>query len=336
MVHRDRLRQKLVREAVRENLEVIQGRPGAFRRRRRLRDAAERHYRLVLAPLLLFTAIGVLSTGSSESRSLSLRAASLEALSTRLAFSAPQAVDAAAFPLGVRTIVLDPGHGGSDPGAQTPDDLLEKDITLDVAQRLGALLRDSAFEVVMTREDDTMVSLRERALLANGRKGDLFVSIHVNAIPSREECGIETYYVGTTDDPRIQHLAGLENREPGYSLADFRRLLEGLYVHVRQQESRQFAEVVQRGLVTFLERIDPGVKDNGVKTAPFVVLVATEMPGVLAELSCLSNEAQARLLADPRHRQAIARGLFVGIRAYAETRNHPVRPTRPGHSRRMS
>ena len=327
MAYRERLKRQLVREAVRENLETIRGRPPqVLRRPRRFRAALLRNARLFVAPVVLALALSVLAAGGSDSRGLPSQPASLEALSASLALSAPRLTVAAAFPLGVRRIVLDPGHGGADSGARTPTDLAEKDLTLDVARRLRALLRESAFEVLLTRDRDDAVSLRERAELANTGKGDLFVSVHVNAIPSGEPCGLATYYLGPTDDPHVQRLAGTENLESGYSLADFRRLLEGVYIHVRQRESRQFAEVVQRGLVTFLARTDAPAKDNGVKTAPFLVLVATEMPGILAELPCLSNGEQARQLADPGYRQAIARGLFVGIRAYAEARNRLGRP----------
>lgn len=321
MTYYDRLRRQLLRAAVQENVDALRGRlPRPLRRGRRLAEAALSGYRLAVGPALLFAAISLLSTGASDGGSTP-RADSLEALSARLARTAPAQVSATAFPLGVKKIVLDPGHGGGDPGARAEGELVEKDLTLDVARRLRTLLRESAFEVVLTREHDETVSLRERAGLAGAARGDLFVSIHVNAIPSREDCGMETYYLGATDDPRIAELAGLENRESGYSLTDFRRLLEGLYVHARQRESRQFAEVVQRGLVSFLRRTDPALKDNGVKSAPLFVLVATEMPGVLTELSCLSNDDQARALADPGYRQNIARGLFVGIRAYADARN---------------
>jgi len=321
MTYRQRLKRRLLRAAVEENVDALRGRlPRPLRRARRIREAVLRGYRLVVGPALLFLAIGVLSTRANDGLGATARTDSLAALSARLAISTP-AVSAAAFPLGVKRIILDPGHGGGDPGAQALGEVAEKDLTLDVARRLQRLLRESSFEVAMTRERDETVPLRERAGFANTARGDLFVSIHVNAIPSREDCGMETYYLGPTDDPRIAELAGVENRESGYSLADFRRLLEGLYVHARQQASRHFAETVQRGLVTYLRRANPALKDNGVKSAPLFVLVGTEVPAILTELSCLSNDDQARALGDPGYRQDIARGLFVGIRAYADARN---------------
>jgi len=176
----------------------------------------------------------------------------------------------------------------------------------------------------MTRDADESVSLKQRAQFANAEKADLFVSIHVNSIPTPECRAVETYYLGSADDRRGERLAGAENRESGYSLADFRQLLEGVYAHVRQGESKKLAEAVQSQLVTLLGHTNPAIRDNGVKTAPFLVLVATESPGILAEVSCLSSQDEAQLLADPDYRQKIARGLFAGIRAYAEAGRDPA------------
>ena len=173
----------------------------------------------------------------------------------------------------------------------------------------------------MTRETDETVSLRERARMANDTKGDLFVSIHFNSLPTRGYRGVEMYYVGPTDDPNVEQLAGVENRGSGYSLSDFRQLFEGVYTHVRRTESRAFAEFVHREFVTSLAKANPGLQDNGVKSAPFLVLVATQMPGILAEVSVLSNAEEARLVATPSYRQHIARALYEGIRAYADARN---------------
>ena len=120
----------------------------------------------------------------------------------------------------------------------------EKEITLHIARELRSFLRRANYDVALTRDADTYVSLRQRAQFANQERADLFVSIHVNSVPSQECHAVETYYLGAPDDPRAEQLAGKENRESGYHLADFRRLLEGVYVHVRQAESRKLAEVV--------------------------------------------------------------------------------------------
>jgi N-acetylmuramoyl-L-alanine amidase len=215
--------------------------------------------------------------------------------------------------------VLDPGHGGNDSGARAQG-VWEKEITLEIARELRGLLRRASYDVVMTRETDRFVSLRQRAEIANVERADLFVSIHVNSVPSRECHAVETYYLGPADDPRAEQLAGRENHDSGYHLADFRRLLEGVYVNVRQEESRQLAQAVQQELVSVLGNTNPAIRDKGVRSAPFLVLVATESPGILAEVSCL-NDDEAGRLADPAYRQRIARALFHGIHAYAEARN---------------
>ena len=146
----------------------------------------------------------------------------------------------------------------------------------------------------------------------------------MNSLPSvKDTRGVETYFLGTTTDPHVQQLAGDENRSSGYTMADFRRLLEGVLADARQGESRKFAESVQGGLVTSLRPFVPRLQDRGVRSAPFVVLIATEMPGILAEVSTVSNDEEARHLRDPAYRQQIARALSNGILAYAEARNHP-------------
>lgn len=235
-------------------------------------------------------------------------------------FEAPKPIDFDVFPLAVRRILIDPGHGGEDTGT-TGGGLTEKAMTLDIALRLREQLQAQGFEVFMTREQDRAISLRQRALQANQLRADLFISIHINWIAERSVRGLETYYLGATDDPELNALARRENSDSGYSLSDMKRLLEGLYTGVRQDESHQLASRVQRSLYRSLLRQNPNLKDRGVKTAPFVVLVATEMPAILAEVSCLSNEQEAKLLARPLYRQHIAEALSRGIRSYADEVN---------------
>lgn len=323
MTQLDRVKRRLVSEVVRENVETLHGLPPRplRRARQRLPQAAMRAFGLVVAPSLLFVGISVLSTGQADRPDALAR--SVAPAAPPASFPAPQALNPAAFPLEVRKIVLDPGHGGSDPGAPTAGGLWEKDITLDVAKRLKVLLTEAGFEVLLTREKDETVSLRERAQFANYQRGDLFISIHFNALDTRSYRGLETYYLGATSDKRVERLAGGENQGSGYSFADFKRLLEGVYTHVRQKESKQLAETIHRGLAANLVKGNPAIKDSGVKPAPFLVLVATEMPGILAEVSYLSNDEDARLLAQPGYRAEIARVLFQGIRTYADARNKP-------------
>jgi N-acetylmuramoyl-L-alanine amidase len=236
-------------------------------------------------------------------------------------FLAPTPIDLAVLPLGVRKIVVDPGHGGKDTGTSTPGGLAEKEVTLDIGLRLRSLLEQAAFEVVLTRDKDEAVPLRQRTALANAQGADLFVSIHLNWIDGGQMRGMETYYLGPTEDPVLLQLAARENRDSGYSLADFRKLLDHIYLSMRRDESRRLAESVQRTLVTTLRRKHPALVNRGVKTAPFAVLVSTEMPAILAEVACLSHPAEAHLLATPQYRQDIAQALLQGIRAYAQALN---------------
>jgi N-acetylmuramoyl-L-alanine amidase len=232
-----------------------------------------------------------------------------------------QPVNQAVFPLDVKKIVLDPGHGGDHFGAVAPVGIAEKEVTLDVALRLRRLLEEASFEVLLTRKRDEAVTLAQRASFANSAGADIFVSIHVNWIETRQVRSVETYFLGPTDDPAAVRLAGIENRESGYSLADYRRLLEKVYIDARRDQSRNLAETIQRELLSSLGQVNPSLKSGGVKRAPFVVLVATDMPAVLVEVSCLSNEQEAERLADTNYRQEIARALFKGIRSYTDNLN---------------
>jgi N-acetylmuramoyl-L-alanine amidase len=236
-------------------------------------------------------------------------------------FLAPAPIDLAVLPLAVRKIIVDPGHGGKDTGTSTPGGLAEKEVTLDIGLRLRYLLEQAAFEVVMTRDKDETVPLRQRTALANAQGADLFVSIHLNWIDGGQVRGMETYYLGPTEEPVLLQLAARENRDSGYSLADFRKLLDQIYLSVRRDESRRLAESVQRTLVTALRGKHPALANRGVKTAPFAVLVGTEMPAILAEVTCLSHPEEARLLATSQYRQDIAQALWQGIHAYAQALN---------------
>jgi N-acetylmuramoyl-L-alanine amidase len=238
------------------------------------------------------------------------------AASDALALPDPRPLDGAVFPVGVRRIVLDPGHGGKDVGTETPDGLYEKDIVLDIALRLRDLLSRQGVEVLLTRDRDERVVLRDRARFANDSKADLFVSIHLNSLEPAAMHGVETFYLGPTEDPELVQLTSRENRESGYSLADVRRLLDGIYLDLRQHQSRSLAGSVQRSVFHALAKDTPGMRDRGVKSAPFLVLVGTDMPAILAEVSCLSNQNEAALLATPAYRQGIAEALLAGIATY--------------------
>ncbi len=224
------------------------------------------------------------------------------------------------FPVAVQRIVVDPGHGGGDEGSKTPAGLAEKEITLDVARRLAERLRAAGYETTLTRDSDQRVLLKDRSRLANDRQADLFVSIHVNSFQDgRANRGIETYYLGPSDDPYLLRLASAENVESGYSMTDVKQLLESVYSDFRQEQSRALATSVQRRLVRSVRELAPEIVDRGVKSAPFLVLVSTDMPAILAEISCLSNEEEARLLGESAYRERLAQAIFEGIQSYSHS-----------------
>jgi N-acetylmuramoyl-L-alanine amidase len=331
----DRVKRRLLQEAVADNLETMSGLPPrALRRRRRFLAAWIRRAPIVLVPMLLIATSYLASTGEPVAAVqkpvppppvLKPAAPVVVAASTPLATieSPLQRVAAAAFPLSIRRVVLDAGHGGKDAGA-TRMDVIEKDITLDIGERLRRKLEESGFEVVVTRSDDKTIALRERAQLANESRADIFVSIHVNSIVKYTASrGIETYYLGPTNDPTLTRLAAAENIGSGYSMADLRRLLEGVYADARRDESRQLATTVQQHLYSRLKTADSRLENWGIKRAPFVVLVATDMPAILAEVGCISNPKEVKMLATETYRQEIADALFEGIHAYASAHDAP-------------
>lgn len=319
----DRLKRQLLRDLVQENVDLIEGRlPRRAKPRPRI---ALRALVLILLSLGLFGSARLIpSLGSPAPAGRPVPpqpAAARPAAVPPAQITAPvppTPIDAAVFPLAVRKIALDPGHGGDSLGTRAPLGLLEKELTLDIAQRVRKLLEADSFDVVMTREQDRSVSLEERGLAANRDGADIFVSIHLNWIENLKARGVETYYLGATDDPYLTRLAAAENRESGYSMTDMRRLLDRIYADVRQAKSRTLAEVVQASLFRSLGKVNPGIENRGVKAAPFIVLLSTEMPAILAEVSCLSNEDEAELLTKPLYRQYIAEALAAGIRSYAD------------------
>ncbi|HEX6158650.1 MAG TPA: N-acetylmuramoyl-L-alanine amidase [Thermoanaerobaculia bacterium] len=322
----ERVKRRLLQEAVADNLDTIRGLPPrALRPQRRFAQILLRRAPLALVPLALLGSTFLLrdepvNALASTPRTVQATVASLVAPD---ADATPERMTASAFPLAVRRVVIDAGHGGTDPGA-TRSDLLEKEITLDVGRRLRKKLEADGFEVVSTRSDDRTIALNDRARLANQSKSDIFVSIHVNAILAHTSSrGVETYYLGPTTDPKLTALAAAENRVSGYSLADMRKLLDGVYADARGGESQQLANAVQRRLYEALRTVDPGLENWGTKRAPFLVLVTTDMPAILAEVGCLSNEKEAAMLRQPGYRQKIADALFEGIRAYASAGDAP-------------
>lgn len=340
MENLDRVKRRLVSEAIADNVGLVRGLAPWNRRAKRARNELWfRRLAFAAAPLALIATTWIASTSSRSTDAKStlpplIRASSIPTmpddaphppqspdLTGSERFAAPKPFDTSALPLAVRHIVLDAGHGGNDPGTIALGGLTEKAVTLDIEMRLKPLLERQGFVVSTTRDSDHSLPLRDRAQRANASGADLFVSIHVNSLLIGKNRGVETYYLGPTDDPALNRLAAAENRLSGYSLADYRKLLDGIYADVRQGESRKLAEAVQREMFRQMRAVNPSLENWGVRRAPFVVLVATEMPAILAEVSCMSSDEEALRLGRPEYRQAIAEALNRGIRDYADSHN---------------
>jgi N-acetylmuramoyl-L-alanine amidase len=227
------------------------------------------------------------------------------------------------FDLKVQTIVIDPGHGGIDPGATGHQGLKEKDVTLDIARRLRDKLAGSGkYRVLLTREDDRKVYLKERVAFATENHADLFVSIHINSLPVKSVNYLETYYFGPYTDQQSLDLAATENRDSDYVMGDFRKVIARIGDTMKTEESRALAISIHRHLYTSLKRLSGHLVDAGFKTGPFVVLLGVDVPSVLVEVSCISNQAEETRLRTPAYRDHIASFLDAGIVAYLEHRAH--------------
>lgn len=220
-------------------------------------------------------------------------------------------------------VVIDPGHGGKDVGTHGPSGLYEKDVVLDVARRLGALIEKRlGSEVIYTRSDDTFVPLEERTRIANDRRADLFLSIHANSSPIRTAAGVDLYYLNFTTSKAALDVAARENAGSGSSIHDLKDLIEKIALKDKIDESREFATRLQTSLSTLETKGNAGAKNRGLKKAPFIVLIGASMPSVLAEIGFLTNAGDEALLRKPEHRQKIAEALYKGIASYADTLSH--------------
>jgi N-acetylmuramoyl-L-alanine amidase len=218
-------------------------------------------------------------------------------------------------------IVLDPGHGGHDTGTIGPGGLQEKDVVLDIAQRLGKLIEQRmASEVVYTRTGDTFVPLEERTRIANEEQADLFLSIHANSSKTPTIAGSETFYLNFTTSEDELAVAARENATSQTSIHELQDLLQNIVKKEKSQESREFASSIQKALYAGLSR--GRGKNRGVKKAPFVVLIKASMPSVLAEVAFLSNPREEAQLKRPDYRQRVAEALYRGVAQYANTLSH--------------
>lgn len=222
-----------------------------------------------------------------------------------------------ALGLKIGKIVIDPGHGGHDTGTIGPNGLEEKDLVLDVGRRLGKLLQSRlGADVVYTRKDDTFIPLETRTSIANQEQADLFVSVHANSSRDPDARGVETYYLNFTSSPESLDVAARENAASDKSIHELQDLVKKIALKEKIEESREFASNVQRALHSGLAAKSPGIRDRGVKKAPFIVLIGANMPSILAEISFVSNPGDERRLETSDYRQRIAESLYRGISKY--------------------
>jgi N-acetylmuramoyl-L-alanine amidase len=222
-----------------------------------------------------------------------------------------------ALGLKIGKIVIDAGHGGHDTGTIGPNGLLEKDVVLDVAKRLGRLLETRlGAEVVYTRRDDTFVPLETRTAIANRERADLFISIHANSSHDSDARGVETYYLNFTSSPEALEVAARENAVSEKSIHELQDLVKKIALKEKIEESREFAGDVQESLYGGLALNNAGIRDRGVKKAPFIVLIGANMPSILAEISFVSNPTDERKMETSEHRQRIAESLYRGVSRY--------------------
>lgn len=228
---------------------------------------------------------------------------------------------------GIETIVIDPGHGGKDPGAIGRAGLEEKDVVLDIAKRLKVLVEERTNKrVLLTREDDTFIPLEERTAFANANNADLFISIHTNSSPRRQLMGIETYLLDLSSDPHAMETAARENMGTLSSTSDLEKILKDLIFSLKKEESLLFAHLVQDSIIDSLSPRYRNVINLGVKQAPFYVLIGANMPSILAEVSFISNPTEERRLRDADYRQEIAEGLFQAVKRYTSSTKIAARP----------
>jgi N-acetylmuramoyl-L-alanine amidase len=220
----------------------------------------------------------------------------------------------------VSRVVLDPGHGGFEPGAIGPSGLKEKDVTLDIAKRTQPILARAGIDVVLTREDDRYVTLEERTARANQLGADLFVSIHCNAAESHARHGVETYVLDTTRDEIAQRVAARENGASTQATAELGSILANMRLADQASHSTRLAELLQKAAMASIKPAHPDVLDGGVHYAGFYVLVGARMPAVLFETSYISNPAEETRLGSEDYKTRLADALANAVRAYREGR----------------
>jgi N-acetylmuramoyl-L-alanine amidase len=222
--------------------------------------------------------------------------------------------------LKIGRIVLDPGHGGRDTGTIGPTGLLEKDLVLQVAKELQKLLEEKlGAQVILTRSDDSFVSLEERTAIANQQQADLFVSIHANSSTVRSVSGVETYFLDFARTDSAREVAARENATSDRNIRDLQDLIQKIALADKLQESRELAANIQKTLYGAVRKMIPTSQNRGVRSAPFIVLIGAHMPSVLAELAFISNPRDEKLLKKEANQQSLAEALFQGVEGYMKT-----------------
>jgi N-acetylmuramoyl-L-alanine amidase len=221
--------------------------------------------------------------------------------------------------LGISRIVIDAGHGGHDPGAMS-NGVSESELTLDVSLRLSKLLeKQPGVEVVMTRSTDVFIPLEERTAIANREGADLFLSIHANASRNTRARGVETYFLNFATNPDAEAVAARENAGSVQSMHRLPAIVKAIALNNKLDESRDFAEMVQKSMVQRLSSRNRQLRDLGVKQAPFVVLIGASMPSVLAEIAFVTNKLEGSLLKTAAYRQQVAEALFTAVLRYQQS-----------------
>ncbi len=241
-----------------------------------------------------------------------------------------------ALGLKIGRIVIDAGHGGHDTGTIGPSGLMEKDLCLDVALRLGKLIQQKlpGADVVFTRADDTFIPLEERTRIANEAKADLFISIHANSSRDNQARGIETYYLNLKGSAEAMEVAARENASSADGIHDLEDIVKRIARTEKIDESREFAQDVQDALSKSEQKSNRSIKNRGVRKAPFVVLIGADMPSILTEISFLSNPSDEKLLKQPEQRQLVAEGIYQGVAGYLQSLNSVTLNLQPGSSPR--
>ncbi len=228
--------------------------------------------------------------------------------------------------LNVKRIVIDPGHGGKDPGCFIEGQIVEKDITLALAQIVGKKVEEKFhIDVILTRDKDVFVPLEKRTAFANVNRADLFISLHINAHKQPDVHGFETYFLNMATDERAVLVAARENATSEKSISDLQSILNDLMLNTKISESSKLAHEVQRGVLGQVKRKYENVKDLGVKQAPFYVLIGAQMPAVLVETGFITNPAERKRLQNQKYLETLADGIVAGIERYMKSLAKPTR-----------